>query len=155
MKPVKRELSDEEAVELLRTVRTRRSWPRPPMAAFWLRLLADACFLASLVSVAVTLLSTHPLFSVTTGTAGVWPWMVSVGLFVAWFVFRLAANRLCLRLRRRVLRGGGIACINCYYTLAGGGNESSEQVCPECREPYRAAEVRKEWAGWQPGVWFY
>ena len=29
-------------MELVRTVRTRRSWPRPPVAAFWLRLLADA-----------------------------------------------------------------------------------------------------------------
>lgn len=161
-----RVVSDADAVELIRQVRVGRSWPRPPAVALWLRLGADACFLGSLATTVMALIANFGTPPPLAAPAAVlpanaaWRFIVPAGFFVCWFVLRMLANRRCRSLRRHVLRGGGLACINCHYPLPVPDDTEAdaqirEQLCPECREPYRPVDNRRDWKYWQPSVWFY
>jgi hypothetical protein len=133
-------LSEEQVVEDLRTVRVRRDSPRPPTSSSILMALGLASFGA-----------TFPMmfYALTQGVWGATHALTLIGVPVAiGAVLLLAGRSVRRRFRRRMLATDGLHCINCYQRLQA---DPSSGFCPECREPYDIADVKRSWRYWRGG----
>lgn len=143
----KREYNDEEVAELLRTVRVARVTPRGPALArvlFVLTVLGPVVVFGAIVAM---------MFQSPTAVTGLWPViMIAVLMFVAAYFACVVTRR---RFKNRVLAKDGKVCPNCHYDLARVEDVGDVQFCPECREPFRMADLRRVWSGWSAGmVWW-
>lgn len=144
---MKRDYSDTELAEMLRTVRAARVAPRGP-------LLARVLFIFAAIG-PVVMLGFNIMMMLRTPTAAVQYGFVMMGstiVFAASYYWCVLVRR---RFKRDVLARDGKVCPNCHYDLRQVDAGDAVAFCPECREPYRIAELHRLWSGWSPGmVWW-
>ncbi len=141
---MKRQYSEAELSELVRTVRVARAAPRGPLAAriwFVLTIIGPVVVLGFIVAMMVR----SPRAMVD-----LWPIMVgAVLLFVVSYFACVITRR---RFKRDVMNRDGKVCPNCHYDLSEVEVVDAEAYCPECREPYRMSDLKRVWSGWAPGI---
>jgi hypothetical protein len=138
---MQRELTDEQLAELVRTVRVRRTMPRAPV-------MPGVLIVAGLLVMFVAILSPFALLAASAAVLRQAVPIAATG-FLLGLAMLVTARQARARFKHRILSAGGLLCLNCHYDLRGSPERG---FCPECREPYSHAEVKRDWELWQPGM---
>jgi len=133
-------LSEEQLSEDLRTVRVRRCAPRPPISSTILMALGLFTFGVAF------LMMFYALSQSIWGATHAWLLIGVPG--AAGAALLLAGRTVRRRFRSRMRATDGLHCINCYHRLQ---PDPPSGFCPECREPYDVAEVKRSWQYWGGG----